>query len=147
MIFILIITHVQAITTLKILFKKWLKVIIPIRPLLIPSLQHPMPLKSKPNSKNLSISNVSQAERPKENPSLNHLLSKPSSQLLHVQFQEETSKSYENQAASTPSIDLLMRIFIPSIIPKTVALMKIMYIKLWPLNLQKAKKMQKMELT
>jgi hypothetical protein len=106
-----------------------------------------MPLKSKLNSKNLSISNVSQAERPKENPSLNHLLSKPSNQLPHVQFQEETSKSYENPAASTPSIDLLMRIFIPSIIPKTVALMKIMYIKLWPLNLQKAKIVQKTELT
>jgi hypothetical protein len=78
---------------LKILFKKWLKVIIPIRHLLIQTLQHPISIKSKLNFKNLLKSNVSQAEKPKENPSLNHHLSKPSNRPLHARFQEETLKS------------------------------------------------------
>jgi VanZ family protein len=77
---------------LKILFKKWLKVIILIRHLLIQTHQHPMSLKSKLNFKNLLKSNVSQAEKPKENPSLNHPLSKLLNQPLHGQFQEETLK-------------------------------------------------------
>jgi hypothetical protein len=51
-----------------------------------------MSLKSKLNFKNLLKSNVSQAEKPKENPSLNHPLSKLLNQPLHAQFQEETLK-------------------------------------------------------
>lgn len=64
-----------------------------------------------------------------ENPSPNLPLSKLSNPLLHVKFQEETSKYYANQVVSMPNTDQSMMIFIQLTTQKTAASTMITFIK------------------